>query len=76
MVYQNNQCGACHELNGTGQKTGPPLNGIAGRRTREWLEGHFADPQKFSPGSVMPPYKFNSHDMDRIVSYLIAIPKP
>jgi quinol-cytochrome oxidoreductase complex cytochrome b subunit len=76
MVYQNSQCGACHELNGTGQKTGPPLNGIAGRRTREWLEGHFADPQKFSPGSVMPPYKFNSHDMDRIVSYLIAIPKP
>jgi len=76
MVYQSSQCGACHELNGTGQKTGPPLNGLAGRRTREWLEGHFNDPQKFSPGSVMPPYKFNTHDMDRIVAYLLAIPKP
>jgi ubiquinol-cytochrome c reductase cytochrome b subunit len=75
MIYQNNQCGMCHELNGVGQKLGPPLNGEAGKRTREWLEGHFNDPSKFTPGSSMPPYKFNSHDMDRIVSYLLAIPK-
>lgn len=75
MVYQNSQCGMCHELNGVGQKLGPPLNGEAGKRTREWLEGHFNDPPKFTPGSTMPAYKFNSHDMDRIVSYLLAIPK-
>ena len=75
MVYQNSQCAMCHELNGVGQKLGPPLNGEAGKRTREWLEGHFNDPSKFSPGSTMPAYKFNSHDMDRIVSYLLAIPK-
>ena len=75
MVYQNSQCCSCHELNGVGQKTGPPLNGFAGRRTREWLEGHFTDPPKFSPGSTMPAYKFNSHDMDRIIGYLLAIPK-
>ncbi len=75
MVYLTNQCGMCHELNGAGQKVGPPLNGVGGRRTREWLEGHFADPPKFSPGSAMPPYKFNSHDLDSITSYLMAIPK-
>lgn len=75
MVYQASQCAMCHELNGVGQKVGPPLNGVAGRRTRDWLENHFADPQKFSPGSTMPPYKFNSHDLDRITSYLLEIPK-
>jgi ubiquinol-cytochrome c reductase cytochrome b subunit len=75
MVYQNSQCSLCHELNGAGQKVGPPLNGEAGKRTREWLEGHFNDPAKFSPGSTMPAYKFNSHDMDRIIGYLLAIPK-
>ena len=75
MVYMQSQCAGCHELNGVGQKLGPPLNGVGGRRTREWLEGHFADPPKFSPGSTMPPYKFNSRDLDRITTYLMAIPK-
>jgi quinol-cytochrome oxidoreductase complex cytochrome b subunit len=75
IVYQSSQCSMCHELNGVGQKTGPPLNGLAGRRNREWLEGHFNDPPKFSIGSTMPAYKFNAHDMSRIIGYLLAIPK-
>ena len=75
MVYQNSQCALCHQLNGVGQQVGPPLNGEADKRTREWLESHFNDPKSMSPGSTMPAYKFNSHDMDRIVSYLLAIPK-
>jgi quinol-cytochrome oxidoreductase complex cytochrome b subunit/cytochrome c551/c552 len=75
MVYQASHCDMCHQLNGVGQKTGPPLNGLADHRARDWVEGHFGDPQKFSPGSAMPPYKFNSHDMDRIASYLLDIPK-
>jgi ubiquinol-cytochrome c reductase cytochrome b subunit len=75
MVYQANQCSACHKLNGVGMQTGPPLNGVADHRTREWLEGHFGDPQKFSPGSTMPPYKLNPHDLDRLTSYIMAIPK-
>jgi cbb3-type cytochrome oxidase cytochrome c subunit len=56
-------------------ETGPVLNGVGERRTREWLEGHFADPAKFSAGSTMPAYKLNSHDMDRLTSYLMEIPK-
>ena len=50
MVYQTSQCGACHQLNGVGQKTGPPLNGLADHRTREWVEGHFADPAEILAG--------------------------
>jgi cbb3-type cytochrome oxidase cytochrome c subunit len=75
MVYQANQCAACHKLNGVGMQTGPPLNGVADHRNREWLEGHFADPQKFSPGSTMPDYKLSSHDLDRLTSYIMQIPK-
>ena len=75
MVYNISQCGMCHELNGTGQKMGPPLNGLADHRARDWVQGHFAEPAKFSPGSTMPPYKFNSRDLDRITSYLLDIPK-
>ncbi|MDX2153890.1 MAG: cytochrome b N-terminal domain-containing protein [Bryobacteraceae bacterium] len=74
LVYQQHRCGMCHVTNGVGMNMGPKLNGLASRRTREWIEGHFADPQKYSPGTVMPPYKFNGRDMDRITSYLLALP--
>jgi ubiquinol-cytochrome c reductase cytochrome b subunit len=74
MIYQQNKCGACHQVNGAGVKMGPTLNGLNQRRSREWIEEHFANPQKLSPGTVMPPYKFNSKDMDRITSYLVALP--
>ena len=75
MVYQANQCGACHKLNGAGMETGPALNGVADHHNREWIEGHFADPAKFSPGSTMPAYKLSSHDLDRLTSYIMEIPK-
>jgi len=75
MVYNASQCAVCHTLNGSGGKMGPVLNGLSDRRARDWVVGHFADPPKYSPGSTMPPYKFNPHDLDAITSYLLQIPK-
>jgi ubiquinol-cytochrome c reductase cytochrome b subunit len=69
VIYQKHQCGACHYVNGAGVKLGPSLNGVAQRRSREWLEEHFVNPQKLSPGTTMPAYKFTSKEMDRITSY-------
>lgn len=74
IIYQQHQCGACHQVNGAGQKLGPPLNGLALRRSRDWVDEHFINPQKLSPGTTMPPYKFTSKDLDRLSSYLMAIP--
>jgi len=73
MVYQHNGCAACHQVNGAGMKIGPSLDGLAQRRSREWVEGHFADPRKLSPGSVMPPYRFTPRELERITSYLLAL---
>jgi ubiquinol-cytochrome c reductase cytochrome b subunit len=75
MVYQQFQCGSCHQVNGAGMRVGPPLNGLAARRNREWVIEHFANPQKMSPGTVMPPYRFNAKDLDAITSWLLALPK-
>jgi ubiquinol-cytochrome c reductase cytochrome b subunit len=75
VIYRKFQCGACHQVNGEGQRLGPPLNGVGTHRTRDWLVGHFNDPKKFSPGTIMPPYHFNEKDMNAITSYLLAIPK-
>jgi cbb3-type cytochrome oxidase cytochrome c subunit len=54
-------------------KVGPPLNGLGRRRTREWVVQHFLEPQKLSPGTVMPPYRFPPKDMERITAYLLKL---
>jgi mono/diheme cytochrome c family protein len=74
-LFQSRGCGGCHMLNGTGEKLAPVLNGLAARRTRDWVSGHFGNPPKFSPGSQMPAYKFNDQDLKAITDYLMAIPK-
>ncbi len=75
LVYQANRCGTCHLVNGVGMKVGPPLNGLSKRETRSWVEEHFDDPQKMSPGSIMPPYKFGKKDLENLTSYLFALPE-
>ncbi len=73
VVYQANQCSACHMINGIGMRIGPPLNGLSKRRNRTWVEQHFADPAKLSPGSIMPPYRFAPKDLENLTNYLLAL---
>jgi len=72
-TYQKNFCMACHTVNGVGGKSGPVLNGLSQRRTEAWTIEHFANPQKMSPGTPMPPYKFTPQEMQNIVSYLFTL---
>jgi ubiquinol-cytochrome c reductase cytochrome b subunit len=73
LLYQANECGSCHLVNGMGMRVGPALNGLSKRRSRSWVEQHFADPAKLSPGSMMPPYRLSPKDMDRLTTYLFAL---
>src|SRR5271165_1861989 len=75
FIYHNNHCGVCHVVNGAGRGVGPPLNGLASRHDKSWVKRHFFEPAKLSPGSVMPPYKFNSRDMEYITAYLFQLPR-
>lgn len=75
LVYQANRCGACHLVNGIGMKIGPTLNGLAKRRDADWVEQHFLDPQKLSPGSVMPPYKLPARELKALTAYVTALPE-
>ena len=69
-LYEASHCGACHQVNGAGGKVGPPLNGIAQRRTNTWLRDNFIDPKKNAPTSPMPAYPFNQTDMQNMINYL------
>ncbi len=73
-IYQSNHCNACHAINGAGGKIGPPLNGLAKRQTRSWVEEHFINPQKLSPGTIMPPYPLSAQDLENLTSYLFSLP--
>jgi len=75
LVYQASHCGTCHKVNGVGMTVGPPLNGVSKRRTRTWVEEHFADPEKLSPGSFMPAYKLAPKDMENLTTYLFSLPE-
>ena len=74
QIYEAQSCGNCHLLNGAGMKLGPPLNGVGTRRSKEWIEQHFANPSALSPGSIMPPSKFSPEEMQAIVNYLMSLP--
>ncbi|MEZ5404452.1 MAG: cytochrome b N-terminal domain-containing protein [Bryobacteraceae bacterium] len=74
IIYQRFQCSACHQINGVGKKLGPNLNGLRRRREKEWIVQHFAEPQKLSPGTTMPPYRFPPRDLERILAYLQSVP--
>jgi ubiquinol-cytochrome c reductase cytochrome b subunit len=75
LIYQANDCGSCHKLNGVGDQLGPVLNGVGERHDRAWIEQHFADPPKYSPDSLMPAFQFNPDELKRLTDYLIAIPR-
>ena len=74
MLYQEKSCGSCHQVNSVGTKLGPALNGVGNRRTTAWLAAHFANPQKMSPGTIMPPYAFSPKELHNLVSYLLNVP--
>ncbi|MCU1260269.1 MAG: Cytochrome b/b6, N-terminal domain [Bryobacterales bacterium] len=75
VLFQTNHCGSCHQVNGVGMKIGPVLNGLAARRTEEYVEEHFVNPQKMAPGTMMPPYHFPPNDMKAMISYLFTLPE-
>jgi ubiquinol-cytochrome c reductase cytochrome b subunit len=74
MIYQQQQCGTCHIVNGIGVQLGPALNGVADRRTREWIKVQIRSPKRHSAETMMPAYDLNPRDMDGLIEYLTAMP--
>jgi len=75
LIYQANDCGSCHRLNGVGDELGPALNGVGERHDRSWIEQHFADPPKYSPDSIMPAFQFKADELKLLTDYITAIPR-
>lgn len=74
MIYQEQQCGLCHVVNGVGVQVGPSLNGVAGRRSKEWIEVQIRHPKRHSPQTMMPGYNLSPREMNAVVTYLTSMP--
>ena len=56
-ILRQEGCLQCHAYGDEGEDMAPDLSREGNRkRTAAWLAGHFADPEKFSPGSEMPAF--------------------
>ncbi len=75
------KCGACHAVRGTTANGvyGPNLSHLASRttiaagalpNTQNNLSAWIADPQKFKPGSLMPPLELTGDQENRVVRFL------
>jgi mono/diheme cytochrome c family protein len=71
-LYRQEGCFTCHQLNGEGAKFGPDLTveGTRGRQ-REWLLGHFKNPQAYTPGSMMPAFtNLTDEQLEALATFL------
>jgi len=72
ILYRQEGCFMCHQLDGEGGTVGPDLSveGTRGR-TREWLIGHFKDPPAYTPGSIMPPFtNLTDEQLEALATFL------
>src|SRR5579863_952438 len=74
-LYEKLNCAGCHRIHGTGAEVGPDLSYEGDTRTGDWLIAHFKDPQKMSPGSIMPAFHFNSQQMEDLTRYMLSLKK-
>ena len=74
MIHQQQQCGACHIVNGGGVQLGPALNGVAHRRSKDSIEVQIRSPKRHSAETMMPAYNLSPRDLDGLIEYLAATP--
>jgi ubiquinol-cytochrome c reductase cytochrome b subunit len=72
-TFVSKACASCHKINGEGGSVGPPLNGLASRRSEEWVRQHFLSPQRLTPGSIMPVYRFSRSEEQDLLGYLFSL---
>jgi mono/diheme cytochrome c family protein len=80
-------CRGCHRIHGAGGDDGPDLSSegtkaaadldfsrVRGAHTTaEWLEEHFAEPARVSPGSKMPELELSKQETELLALYTLSL---
>ncbi len=72
-LFEEKGCIGCHSVAGKGGGVGPPLDRVGERRNAEWVYDHFRDPQKVSPGTVMPRFGFTDHEARALTQFVLTL---
>lgn len=75
QLFKEKGCQGCHKLFGEGGNIGPDLTYVArpGHRSPAWLFEHFKNPQKVSPGSVMPSFGFTDEEAKALTVFMLSL---
>jgi mono/diheme cytochrome c family protein len=82
-LYAAMNCASCHSIAGMGGYVGPPLDGVGGRRSEEFLQSHLTDPAEHAKrfphlhdGNRMPHPHATPDEVKALASYLMTLPEP
>lgn len=75
MLYQQNDCSACHQIKGIGGTAGPDLTQVGLKQPDvNWHIRHLKDPVSVVPGSAMPDFAhLNDEELRQLGEYLITL---
>jgi len=86
-IFRSGGCLGCHRLRMVGGTLGPDLTEQGAKslshysfrhvqRNRSiptWLREHFREPARVSPGSVMPPVRASTDDLDALLTFVLSL---
>lgn len=73
-IFETHGCRGCHKLDGVGGSVGPDLTEEgANKRSPEWLERHFLNPNAVSTNSPMPNMRFTRGQARSLTFYMLSL---
>jgi len=75
VLFQQEDCVACHQMNGLGGVSGPDLTHIGSQRPDvDWHVAHLKDPGSAVADSAMPDFShLNETELNDLANYLITL---
>lgn len=73
-LYNENNCMGCHRIGNSGDFNAPALDKIGSKVNESWLFNWLKNPQKYDPGTIMPPYShLSDQEIWQLVAYLMSL---
>jgi len=75
MLYQQEDCVACHQISGLGGVSGPDLTHVGAKLPdSSWHIAHLKDPESVVPDSAMPDFShLTDAQLNELANYLITL---
>ena len=70
QLFQQLHCDSCHSAEGHGGGVGPALDGVAARRSRDYIAAQIARPRDHNLSSIMPAFSLRGEQIRQLIAYL------